>query len=77
MKKLSNLKGAKALSKKEQQSINGGFIPDWTKECGIVTFTSTEQQCYSQPVELRPKWTSYGSGFGGLVYGECSIIVEC
>ena len=25
MKKLSNLKGAKALSKKEQQSINGGF----------------------------------------------------
>ena len=25
MKKLSNLKGAKTLSKKEQQSINGGF----------------------------------------------------
>ena len=27
MKKLSNLKGAKALSKKEQRTINGGRVP--------------------------------------------------
>lgn len=40
MKKLTNLKGAKTLSKKEQQTINGGRAPmcclDWnpvTRHC--------------------------------------------
>ncbi len=31
MKKLSNLKDVKALSKKEQKSVNGG----WTKFCDV------------------------------------------
>ena len=37
MKKLANLKGAKTLNKKEQQSINGGApdkpLPDATIDC--------------------------------------------
>ncbi len=35
MKKLSNLKGAKALNKQEQQSINGGDISCWSTGCPI------------------------------------------
>ncbi len=39
MKKLSNLKGAKALNRKEQQSINGGGLqcrPACPPECKCV-----------------------------------------
>ena len=41
MKKLANLKGAKALSKKEQKSIIGGVVqacPPGYKNCENLTF---------------------------------------
>ncbi len=40
MKKLANLKGAKALSKKEQQNINGGGIKPMPFLCEDICPTS-------------------------------------
>ena len=43
MKKLINLKGAKALNKKEQKEINGGgwpFLPTPPSDCGCIQYST-------------------------------------
>ncbi len=41
MKKIANLKGAKALNKKEQKSIHGGFtLPTEPTDCGCIVVGS-------------------------------------
>jgi len=46
MKKLQNLKGAKALNKKEQQSINGGWDAGSPDDCAINGCDGCVGICY-------------------------------
>ncbi len=51
LKNILNLEGAQKLTKSEQQSINGGYIP--IVKCGTNTYRMTESQCLSQ-VQYNP-----------------------
>lgn len=55
LKNILNLEGAQQLSKNEQKTISGGFIPDLSKLCGVKTFRSVESQCLSLTA-YNPIW---------------------
>ena len=70
LKNILKLDGAQKLSKIEQKNIQGGFIPDLSKLCGVKVFRSTQGQCLSL-TNYSPIWIA-STGMCSVIGHNCS-----